>query len=65
MNLTDEKILALLGFLIFAFGILATFPPLAQYSEWFRLLASLTGAFIGSWFGVKPIVQARSADKPK
>ena len=65
MNLTDEKILALLGFLIFAFGILATFPPLAQYSEWFTLAGALVGAFISAWFGVKPIVQARSADKPK
>ena len=65
MNLTDEKILALLGFLIFAFGILATFPPLADYSQWFVLFASLTGAFISAFFGVRPIVQARSADKPK
>jgi hypothetical protein len=62
---TEEKIIALLGFSIFAFGLLATFPPLAQYSEWFRLAASLTGAFIGSWFGVKPIVQARSASIKK
>ena len=63
--MTDEKIIALLGFLITALGFLSVFPPLADYSQWFVLFASLTGAFIGSWFGVKPIVQARSADKPK
>ena len=63
--MTDEKVIALLGFLITALGFLAVFPPLADYSQWFVLFASLTGAFIGSWFGVKPIVQARSADKPK
>ena len=63
--MTDEKVIALLGFLITALGFLAVFPPLADYSQWFVLFASLTGAFISAWFGVKPIVQARSADKPK
>jgi len=63
--MTDEKILALLGFLIFACGILATFPPLAAYGQWFTLAGALVGAFISAWFGVKPIVQARSASIKK
>lgn len=57
--MTDEKWIALLGFLVTACGILSTFPPLAQYSAWFVLAASLIGAFLGSWFGVKPAYQLR------
>jgi uncharacterized membrane protein YbaN (DUF454 family) len=57
--MTDEKWIALLGFLIAACGILGTFAPLADYSAWFNLAATLLGAFMAAWFGVKPTYQAR------
>ena len=62
--MTNEKMISLLSFAITALGLLSLFPPLAAYSEWFIFAASLVGAFIGSWYGVKPIVQARSAGQP-
>ncbi len=57
--MTDERWIALLGFAVTALGLLSTFPPLAQYSQWFSLGAALIGAFMGSWFGVKPAYQER------
>ncbi len=57
--MTDQKWIALLGFVVTALGILGAFGPLAQYSEYFNLGAALVGAFVAAWFGVRPVYQAR------
>jgi uncharacterized membrane protein YbaN (DUF454 family) len=60
--MTNEKWIALLGFVVTALGILGAFGPLAEYSAYFNLIAALVGAFMAAWFGVKPIYQQRKRD---
>ena len=59
--MTDQKWIALLGFLVTACGLLAVFPPLVQYSQWFSLIGALIGAFVAAWFGIKPAIAASRA----
>ena len=60
--MTDEKWIALLSFFVTALTLASTFPPIAQYADWFKLAAALLSAFIGAWFGVKP-ARASAAKK--
>jgi phosphatidylglycerophosphate synthase len=64
--MSDEKWIALLSFVIFVLGLLAVFPPLAQWAQWLTLAASLVAGFVSYWFGVKPIRAAKkSSDQPQ
>lgn len=63
--MTDAKWVALLSFIVTALALLSAFPPLAQYADWFKLAAALVSAFVGAWFGVKPVYQASRAKAAK
>ncbi len=62
-GMTDQKWIALLGFIVAACSILAAVPQLAEYAWVVNLIGALVAAFIAAWFGVRPTLQARAKNK--